>query len=292
MRTGEPGEEQDRGRHVGLRRGKRSGTGMERKESLQELLARERFAEKADNPTPLYMQMATLLRKFIEEGRLRPGEALPSERTIADATSLSRVTIRKGIDLLAHEGLVDQRRGSGTYVRPPVERIEQPLASVTGFSEDMISYGRKPSVRWLTREYARPTAHEAMVLGLSPQDRIARLYRIRLADGFPLAVELATVPADLLPPLESMGDSLYEELSRAGAYPEKALQRMHACALPEREAALLEAEAGAPALYIERTSRLADGRTVEFTRSHYRGDRFDFVAELTLPRRKGGDGAA
>lgn len=74
------------------------GTGMERKESLQELLARERFAEKVDNPTPLYMQMANVLRGLIEQGRLRPGEAFPSERTIAETTSLSRVTIRKGIE--------------------------------------------------------------------------------------------------------------------------------------------------------------------------------------------------
>jgi len=58
---------------------------------------------------------------------------------------------------------------------------------------------------------------------------------------------------------------------------------MHACALPDREAELLEAEPGEPALYIERISRAADGRTVEFTRSYYKGDRFDFLVELTLP---------
>ena len=70
----------------------------------------------------------------------------------------------------------------------------------------------------------------------------------------------------------------------AGALPEKALQRMHACRLPAFEAELLGGKEGETALYIERLSRTGSGRTVEFTRSYYKGDRYDFVVELTLPR--------
>ncbi|EKF18691.1 GntR family transcriptional regulator [Nitratireductor pacificus] len=255
---------------------------MKQTESLRSLLSREAFAQKQDNPTPLYMQVAGVLRTLIETGRLVPGEALPSERTIAETTALSRVTVRRGIDLLVREGVVRQRRGSGTYVSTPVERFEQPLAAITSFSEDMISYGRQPATRWLAREFASPSAREAMTLGLSPGDRVARLHRLRLADDLPLAVELAIVPARLFSSLETLGDSLYEALAAAGARPHKALQRMHACALPEFEAALLKAEPGEPALYLERVSRTGDGAIVEFTRSHYKGDRFDFVAELNL----------
>lgn len=262
---------------------------MKPRESLSALLSTAQFTQDADNPTPLYIQLANLLRGLLESGRLAPGAALPSERTIAEATALSRVTIRRGIDLLAREGLVEQRRGSGTYVRPPVERFEQPLASITSFSEDMISYGRKPSARWLTREYANPSAREAMTLGLSPGDRVARLHRLRLADGLPLAVELAIVPAGLVADLEKLGDSLYAALTDAGARPKKALQRMHACPLPDFEAGLLEAEAGEPALYLERVSRTGDGAVVEFTRSYYKGDRFDFVAELNLQAERSED---
>ena len=92
------------------------------------------------------------------------------------------------------------------------------------------------------------------------------------------------MPADLLPDLSALGTSLYESMASAGARPHKALQRMHACALPEFEARLLEAEAGEPALFLERISRTVEGRVVEFTRSHFKGDRFDFVAELNLHR--------
>lgn len=248
------------------------------------LLSEADFPPAGDDPTPLYMQLANALRRLVEEGRLAPGAALPSERVMAEAAALSRVTVRRGIDLLAREGLVQQRRGSGTYVRMAAERIEQPLASITSFSEDMISYGRRPSTRWLARDYANPSAREALTLGLSPGERVARLHRIRLADGLPLAVELAVVPAVLLGSLERLGESLYETLALAGARPHKALQRMHACALPEAEAEMLAAETGEPALYIERVSRTEQGAVVEFTRSYYKGDRFDFVAELNLDR--------
>ena len=71
-------------------------------------------------------------------------------------------------------------------------------------------------------------------------------------------------------------------LSERGARPVRALQRLHATALSSQEAKLLELPAGSPALFIERISYLADGRIVEYTRSHYRGDSYDFVAELTL----------
>jgi GntR family transcriptional regulator len=235
-------------------------------------------------PTPRYIQLANWLRNLIRDGNLQAGEALPSERAIVAATNLSRVTIRKALELLVSEGLLSQRHGSGTYVNGEVERIEQSLAMLTGFSEDMVSAGHVPSVQWLSRAYGLPSSTEAMMLGLSPGEQVLKLHRLRMADGTPLAVEMAVVPASLLPSLDQLGDSLYEALSAVGMLPEKALQRMHACHLPEFEAGLLEGETGDPALYIERISRLSTGRTVEFTRSFYKGDRYDFVVELTLPK--------
>jgi len=237
------------------------------------------------NPTPRYIQLASHLRDAIRDSTLKPGDALPPERAIVSATNLSRVTIRKALDVLVREGLLRQRHGSGTYVSDRPERIEQSLGVLTGFSADMTSLGHVPSVKWLQRAYAMPTPTEAMMLGLSPGEQVLKLHRLRLADGQPLAVELAVVPANLLPNLETLGNSLYEALSDVGALPEKALQRMRASRLPAFEAELLGAEEGETVLYIERLSRLASGRPVEFTRSYYRGDKYDFVVELTLPKK-------
>jgi GntR family transcriptional regulator len=97
-----------------------------------------------------------------------------------------------------------------------------------------------------------------------------------------MAIELAVIPHKFLPDPESVGASLYAALEARGVRPVRALQRLHATALAPQEAELLDQPTGAPALFIERVSYLPDGRTVEYTRSHYRGDSYDFVAELTI----------
>lgn len=234
------------------------------------------------NPTPRYIQLANRIRHAIQNGDLAAGDALPSERSIVAATKLSRVTIRKAIEMLVNEGLLSQRHGSGTYVSAEGERIEQSLGALTGFSEYMNSLGHVPSAHWIEKCIASPSNEEAMMLGLSPGEKVARLHRLRLADNEPLAVERAVVPASLVGDVEKIKDSLYDALKEKNALPEKALQRMHACRLPDFEARLLDCEEGEPALYIERLSRSNSGRVIEFTRSFYRGDRYDFLVELTL----------
>jgi GntR family transcriptional regulator len=97
-----------------------------------------------------------------------------------------------------------------------------------------------------------------------------------------MALELATVPRACLADPSMVQDSLYDALHRTGHRPHRALQRLRAELLDEKEARALGVAPGSPALYIERRSFLADGRPVEFTRSHYRGDSYDFVAELQI----------
>jgi len=161
------------------------------------------------------------------------------------------------------------------------QRVEQRLSRLTSFTEDMQARGLAPSVKWLQRVVATPSPEEAMVLALSPTEQVIRLRRLRLADGRPMALELAVVPARLLTSPEAIGNSLYAALQAAGVRPVRALQRLSAESLDEEDAATLSVPAGSPALYIERISYLADGRAVEFTKCHYRGDAYDFVVELT-----------
>ncbi|UJQ95546.1 GntR family transcriptional regulator [Mariluticola halotolerans] len=240
------------------------------------------FRANGSDPTPLYLQLANVLRQLIEEGAMREGEALPSERRIMEQTSLSRVTIRKALDLLVKEGLLRQKRGSGTFVAGGLPQIEQPLTRLSSFTEEMIDRGRTPSVQWLEKKLAYPTSEEVMLFGLSPGDKVLHLHRLRSGDGVPLAVEFATVPARYLPDPELVDHSLYAALSAVSAMPVRATQRLKARALPRREADLLGVTAGDPALYIERASRLSDGTLVEFTRSYYRSDTYDFVSELSI----------
>ena len=127
-----------------------------------------------------------------------------------------------------------------------------------------------------------PSPEEVLTLGLGSDDQVARLARLRLADGRPMAVERASLPPDILPNPLAVTHSLYEVLGQAGLRPVRAIQKISAINLAETEAALLGLPAGAAGLKIERISYLPEGRVAEFTRSLYRGDAYDFVAELTL----------
>jgi GntR family transcriptional regulator len=70
------------------------------------------------SPVPAYMQLATILRKRIESGKIRPGDPLPSETTLQQEYGIARGTIRRAIEVLRDQGLVVTVQGRGTYARP------------------------------------------------------------------------------------------------------------------------------------------------------------------------------
>ena len=231
---------------------------------------------------PRYVQLRRRLEKGIESGVLPPNTSLPPERELAEITDLSRVTVRKAIQELVREGLIEQRQGSGSFVREPLARMEQSLRHLTSFTEDMAQRGMDTQSRWLERGLFVATPTEAATLGLADGAEVARIYSLREAGGRPMALERASLPLDILPnPLE-VKTSLYEVLDRLGNRPVRAVQKISAINLAANESDLLGVAEGAAGLRIERTSYLADGRVVELTRSLYRGDAYDFVAELRL----------
>jgi GntR family transcriptional regulator len=247
---------------------------------LDSIFDRARIAD--ENPAPLYHKLKKLVTEAIAQGRLTNDEAIPAERDLARMLGISRVTVRKAFADLVAEGVLVQRQGSGTFVAPKSQRIEQPLSRLTSFTEDMRLRGIKTDADWLDRSTGLPTPEETLVLALSPGEKITRLHRLRRADGRPLAIERASIPHRFLPDPDFAGTSLYAALEARGLRPIRALQRLHAVALTRSEGELLDLPEGSPALFIQRVSYLADGRIVEFTRSHYRGDSYDFVAELHL----------
>lgn len=229
-----------------------------------------------------YVQLRRRLEEGIAKGVLPPNSSLPSEREIAEITDLSRVTVRNAIQELVQEGLIEQRQGSGSFIREPVARMEQSLTQLSSFTEDMAQRGLETTSQWLERGIFKATAAEMTVLDLPDGSEVSRVYRLREAGGRPMALEKASLPIDILPnPLE-VGTSLYAVLDRLGNRPVRAVQKISAINLEPREADLLVVAEGAAGLSIERTSFLTSGRVVELTRSIFRGDAYDFVAELHL----------
>jgi GntR family transcriptional regulator len=249
-------------------------------EDLTHIFSPERML--AAGTGPLYVKLRRTLEEALRAGTLRQGDALPAERDIAEYAAVSRVTVRKAIDDLVADGLLVRRHGSGTFVTRPISKVEQRLSQLTSFTEDMARRGIKARSEWLHKGIHTPSPDEMMILGLAADTRVSRLSRLRMADDQPLAIEHASVSGEFLPDPSTVTTSLYEELERRHVRPIRAVQRISATNMKEADAGLLGVPVGAAGLSIERISYLATGRAVEFTRSLYRGDAYDFVAELTI----------
>lgn len=233
---------------------------------------------------PRYIQLQKRIAAGVSEGILPPGSPLPAEREIAAITDLSRVTVRKAMRPLAEDGTIVQKRGMGSFIASKPARIEQNLSRLTSFSEDMVRSGKSVTSKWLERGLFMPSFEEMTALGLSNNASVARIARLRIADGEPMAIERASLPTDILPNPLIIETSLYEILEQNGHRPVRALQKFSAVNLDEAEAVLLGVPVGEAGLRIERTSYLENGRVAEFTQSVYRGDAYNFVAELSLSK--------
>jgi GntR family transcriptional regulator len=225
-----------------------------------------------------YLRLRAELLHAIDAGALPPGHALRGERELAREHGVSRVTVRKAIAGLVADGRLVQRHGAGTFVS---ERIVKSFSRLTSFSDDLRARGLAPHTRTLAEERGEVTPEEAMALNLSPGARVLRLRRVRHGGEEALAIERSVVPEFALPEGTLLGVSLYETLDRSGLRPRRALQRLRAVAFDAESSRLLGVAVGSAGLLIERRGFLDDGRVVEFTQSLYRGDAYDFVAELT-----------
>jgi len=228
---------------------------------------------------PLYRQVQEAIREAIVNRSLRPDDALPAERELSAAFGVSRITIRKAIEGLVKEGVLDTHHGSGTFVR---SKVEKNFAQLTSFSEEMAARGMEPSSIWLQRSSGSVQPEEVLTLRASPGTAVYRFSRIRLADDSPMSIEYVTILADCLPSAEAVEDSLYEALRKTGNQPVRALQRLSALILNEEKAQLLGASEGDAGLLAERIGFNKDGIAIEFSQSFYRGDTYDFVAELSI----------
>lgn len=227
--------------------------------------------------TPLYLQLARNIEAAIHAGQWKAEQALPSERSLSELLGISRVTARKALEILFDQGLIRRHQGSGTFITP---RLEQPLSRLSSFSEMLQMKGFTPGSQWIKREIALPTHDELIRLSLSPIDNVARLKRLRTADGIVMAIEMTALPAKLLPDPHAVGDSLYAHLDSIGRPVVRALQHIRAINASAEFATLVGIETGTAMLLMTRIGYLEDNTPIELTDTYCRDDYYDFVAEL------------
>jgi GntR family transcriptional regulator len=238
---------------------------------------------------PLYAQVEAFITTEIAEGNFPTGSRLPNEDELVERYEVSRTTIRQTIQNLVRRGLVEIRRGKGTYVLEP--KITQDLTELTGFVEDMKVLGRQASTRLLDKQIVPASETVARQLGIAIGTLVARIQRVRLADNIPMSFDETFLPRDI-------GDKIIEDnLETEPIF--SLLEEKYATELVEAEYRLeaVSADAivaralgigvGSPIFLIERTSFTTQHRPVDYEKLYYRGDQIRFVTRLMRKPRNG-----
>ena len=234
------------------------------------------------SPIPIYYQIMSQLREKILDGEYPVDSTLPPERELVETYQVSRMTIRQAIMELVNEGILVRRKGIGTFVAPP--KLEQPLNSLTSFTEDMAQRGMKAGSHVVSFQQMKPDPTTRKLLGIGANEHVFEYVRLRLADDEPMALETTTLLASLCPGLQKddlENKSLYDVLNeRWGIQLEYATQSLEPILAPSYEAGLLHVPTGSPLLLMHRVTSNQNGKAFEHVKSMYRGDRYKFVTEL------------
>src|SRR5581483_10192677 len=222
---------------------------------------------------PAYQKIQGTIRERIEAGDLKPGDAVASERELARLHSVSLMTARHALAGLEREGIVERRRGSGTFVAPP--RIH--FNKLMSYTEQMSSRGLAPSSKIITSKIIDDEQEIAARLKLPAGARMVKVERVRHTAEEPFALEICYLPAEDFPGLVRAPlarASLFVTLQREyGVEITYADEEVDATAADTRVAQLLEVPRGSPVLRIRQVIHAANGKAVVYVIGFYRSER-------------------
>ncbi len=235
-----------------------------------------------NSPIPLYRQLYALLRSQIEAREYRADDPLPTEEQLAEKYAVSRVTIRKALQILADEGFIVRQAGKGTFVYPLV--IQENLYSLQGFAEMMASDYPAQVMESLSFEVLPAEADLAALLALDAGDKVLRIKRRHSVENRPVAYAIIYLPFDvgkLFTPEEVETTPIYTLLMRKAAVTiGRATQRITAIAATQEAALALGIATGSPVLMVKRVTYSSDERPIEYIQLYYPGGQHELVMEL------------
>ncbi len=224
-----------------------------------------------------YRTIAEDLRRRVGAGEFAAGRTLPSESELSGSYEASRVTIRKALELLREEGLVDARQGFGWFAA--VDPLRQSLGRLGTIEAQLAESGRLSERRILDFRFVASPRRVRDVLG---SGSVLEVRRLNLADGEPFARVTVWCPEDLgrhLSRADVERAPFYEllDVPLGGA-----VQTIGAALADRRDADLLEVPAGSPVLRCERTTSDRGGRAVLLSEHVFPAHRTEFVVDLPL----------
>lgn len=225
---------------------------------------------------PLRIQLRDVLQREITQGAYEPGEMFPTEREIAERYHVSRTTIREALTDLVRLGFVTRQQGKGTFVARSTDVFD--ATQLSSFSEDMSKRGLTAGAELLAFDTQAPEEDHVKHFG-SHVDAVWRIYRLRLANGEPIALQTSYLPAgrfDFTAEEVATG-SLYRVLeARYGVFVASADEVISAVVASGAQAEILRVEQGTALLCVDRYAFSQSGEPVEYVRIQYLADRYKF----------------
>jgi GntR family transcriptional regulator len=243
---------------------------------------------KRSSNQPLYLQVKEGLEHWIlsklHDGSLSDGDRLPSENELSEALGVSNITIKRSLDELRRQGLIQRIQGRGTFVTGQ-ERLTFDLPRMFSLTSYTAETGKLPARKILEMSEHVASPNTAKILGLTARGRVVRLVRLRLVDHTPVAVDTSYLPQKLMPDLVRVyrdGLSLYEVMAqRYGLAVVKAHDTLEPSLIKTPEARALEVLPGVLGMKIERIGYDASDRPLEYTIMMFRGDICTFSIDNT-----------
>ncbi|MGH9545431.1 MAG: GntR family transcriptional regulator [Terriglobales bacterium] len=231
------------------------------------------MAQNGRNGTPAYQRIRSVIWKRIEAGQLKPGDVVDSERGLAKIHGVSLMTARHALTSLEREGLVERRRGAGTYVAPPKIHFNKLMS----YTEQMASRGLVAGSELLYSKIIDYEPEIAARLAVTPNHRLVKIERLRHAANEPFALEVCYLAAEEFGGLVSapLGrGSLFSILEHDfGVELAHADEEVDATAADARIAQLLGVSRGAPLLRIRQVIYSTKGKATIYVLGFYRSDR-------------------
>ena len=247
---------------------------------------RERKALR-DPVQPLYRQVLAALREDIRRGRVRTGDALPSESQLCEKFQVSRITVRQALHQLQLEGLVLPKQGKGTFVRSGP--IEHELGEFHTLTEVLARHGYPRDVELLSFAEARPPRAVAEELELGPSDRCVLVKRRHLMGRQPVALTVMYFAASIVgewQAAEFEAKTIYELAADHKLGPVEGRRFITASRALTDVAHALDLDVGDPVILMRSRSKLADGTPLESSAFYFHPRRYSFLFSFTR-----GDGA-
>lgn len=231
--------------------------------------------------TPAIQQVHDHVVREIISGRWPRTSRIPSERKLSEIIGLSRMTVRAGLQEAEKSGLIAPSPQRGWYVRDRV--LSEPPAELQSFTEMAHALGFTPTSRLVERVVRAAQLDEAKALRLAPSSPVIAITRVRGMDARPVTVEDLVLPFDLVPWLETTdltNASLYARLAEHGHQMTYSRYTVRAESASAELARALSMPDGAAVLVATETAYNAEGVAVLLGTNHYRGDAYQFTADL------------